>query len=172
MYCKKQSCPCAFFNWSPRHESVMGEWRYSPRILDFDTRLRWVVSFMTRPLHPQGRTPRTHWLGGWVGPRAGLDAVMKREIPSPYRDSNLRSSSPYPSAIPLSYPCSKNVLCIWFFRNLSFCGGKRVGRWRQVVGSGRRWMKLVNRSSRQLLYYNVAEALRRTIFACFIQTQS
>jgi hypothetical protein len=24
----------------------------------------------------------THWLGGWVGPRAGLDAVVKRKIPS------------------------------------------------------------------------------------------
>jgi len=30
---------------------------------------------------------RTHCLGGWVGPRAGLDAVVRREISSPYRDS-------------------------------------------------------------------------------------
>jgi hypothetical protein len=32
--------------------------------------------------------PATHWIGGWVGPRAGLDTVSKRKIPSPYRDSN------------------------------------------------------------------------------------
>jgi hypothetical protein len=33
---------------------------------------------------PEGFTPReralgTHWIGGWVGPRAGLDAVVKRK---------------------------------------------------------------------------------------------
>jgi hypothetical protein len=31
--------------------------------------------------------PVTHWIGGWVGPRAGLDAVVKRKIPSPSRNS-------------------------------------------------------------------------------------
>jgi hypothetical protein len=41
-----------------------------------------------------------------VGPRAGLDAVVKRKIPSPCRDSNPRSSSPQSSAIPLCYPGS------------------------------------------------------------------
>jgi hypothetical protein len=25
------------------------------------------------------RAPDTHWLGGWVGPRAGLDMVSKRK---------------------------------------------------------------------------------------------
>jgi hypothetical protein len=29
----------------------------------------------------------THWIGGWVGPRAGLDAVEKRKILY-YRGSN------------------------------------------------------------------------------------
>jgi hypothetical protein len=24
--------------------------------------------------YPGERTPGTHWIGGWVGPRAGLDA--------------------------------------------------------------------------------------------------
>jgi hypothetical protein len=24
---------------------------------------------------PEERTPGTHWIGGWVGPRVGLDAV-------------------------------------------------------------------------------------------------
>jgi hypothetical protein len=28
-----------------------------------------------------------------LGPRAGLDAVVRRKIPSPYRDSKLRPSS-------------------------------------------------------------------------------
>jgi hypothetical protein len=38
---------------------------------------------------PRERAPGTHWVEGWVGPRAGLDtAVVKRKIPSPCRDSN------------------------------------------------------------------------------------
>jgi hypothetical protein len=44
---------------------------------------------------PRERAPGIHWIGGWVGPRASLDtAVVKRRIPSPYRDSNLLPSSP------------------------------------------------------------------------------
>jgi hypothetical protein len=31
-------------------------------------------------LYPRGRTPGTHWIGGWVGPRAGLDAGARRKI--------------------------------------------------------------------------------------------
>jgi hypothetical protein len=27
-------------------------------------------------------TPRTNWIWGWLSPRAGLDAVAKRKIPS------------------------------------------------------------------------------------------
>jgi hypothetical protein len=30
---------------------------------------------------PRERVPGTHWLGGWVGSRAVLDAVVKRKIP-------------------------------------------------------------------------------------------
>jgi hypothetical protein len=29
----------------------------APRILDFGTRWRWVVSFTSRPLYPQGKNP-------------------------------------------------------------------------------------------------------------------
>jgi hypothetical protein len=52
---------------------------------------------------PQRKEPQGPREGGWVGSRAGLDAVMWRKIPSPYRDSNTPSSSQQPSAIPLSY---------------------------------------------------------------------
>jgi len=34
------------------------------------------------------RTSVTHWIGGRVGPKAFLEAVEKRKIFSPYRDSN------------------------------------------------------------------------------------
>jgi len=38
-----------------------------------------VVSF-TR-FTPRERAPSTQWAGGWVGPRAGLDAVATRKYP-------------------------------------------------------------------------------------------
>jgi hypothetical protein len=52
---------------------------------------------------PRENARGTHLIGCWVGPRSGLDVAVKREIPSLYRDSNTRSSSAYPSAVPLSY---------------------------------------------------------------------
>jgi hypothetical protein len=36
---------------------------------------------------PRERAPCTHWIGGWVDPRAGLDDVEKRN-PWPYQDLN------------------------------------------------------------------------------------
>jgi hypothetical protein len=29
---------------------------------------------------PLGKDPGTHWIGSWVGPRAGLDVTEKRKI--------------------------------------------------------------------------------------------
>jgi hypothetical protein len=46
---------------------------------------------MPRPLHSRGKSPRsTHWVGGWVGPRAGLDAMAKEKNPHrcPCRELN------------------------------------------------------------------------------------
>jgi hypothetical protein len=36
-----------------------------------------MVSFTAREI-----APGTHWIGGWVGPRAGLDPLVKRKITS------------------------------------------------------------------------------------------
>jgi hypothetical protein len=33
----------------------------------------------------------THWMGDWVGPRAGLDTVVKRKIPNQARNLSLRN---------------------------------------------------------------------------------
>jgi hypothetical protein len=37
------------------------------------------------------RVPGIHWIGGWVNPRAVLDTVVKRKIPSPRRKSKPRT---------------------------------------------------------------------------------
>jgi hypothetical protein len=61
---------------------------------------------------PSKRAPGTHWIGGWVGSRAGLDAVVKRRIPSRYWDSNPPIISQWPSATSRSCPGSfSNSTC-------------------------------------------------------------
>jgi hypothetical protein len=42
----------------------------------------------------KGRAPGTHWIGGWLGPRAGLNAVAERETLLGIKPW---SSSQYPS---------------------------------------------------------------------------
>jgi hypothetical protein len=94
-----------------KHHAMKAYWgmevqRHS--FFDLGTRWRWVVSFTTRSFYLRERPPppNTHWIGGWVGPRAGLDAMVKSKIPSPCRDSTPPLSIPQSSAIPLSYPGS------------------------------------------------------------------
>jgi hypothetical protein len=47
---------------------------------------------------PKERAPGIHWIGGWVCPRAVLDAVVKRKIPSTRRESNPRTPIVQPVA--------------------------------------------------------------------------
>jgi len=39
---------------------------------------------------PRERAPFTCWIGGWVGPRAGLDAVARKKFPAPARNRILK----------------------------------------------------------------------------------
>jgi hypothetical protein len=45
-----------------------------------------VINFISRE-----RAPDTQWIGGWVGPKAALDAVVKRKLPSSHLESNSRT---------------------------------------------------------------------------------
>jgi len=40
---------------------------------------KWLASCLGHFI-PRERTPGTHWIGGWVGPRANLEAVEKKKI--------------------------------------------------------------------------------------------
>jgi hypothetical protein len=55
----------------------MGQWKYSSTFLDLDIRWRWVVGqFHIQATLLLGREPPgTHWIGGRVGLRSGLDLV-------------------------------------------------------------------------------------------------
>jgi len=51
--------------------------------LNFGARWRWVVNATPRPLYSRER-PGTYCIGGWVGPRAGVDGYGKSR---PHRNS-------------------------------------------------------------------------------------
>jgi hypothetical protein len=70
---------------------VQGESRY--RSYSFLTSVldggEWLASRPGRALPPRKEPPGTHWTGGCVGPRAGLDTEVRGKIPCLYRGSNI-----------------------------------------------------------------------------------
>jgi hypothetical protein len=88
-----------FFNGASRYEVVLGEWKYSSMhsltsALDGG---EWSASRPGR-FAPRERAPGTHWIGGCMGPGAILDAVARRKLPSPRRDSKPRTPIVQPVA--------------------------------------------------------------------------
>jgi hypothetical protein len=90
----------------------------------------WSASHLGR-FTPRERAPSTHWIGGWVGPRNGLDTVSKIKIPSPCRELNPdHRSARSQSLCRLSYRCSSArvlpTINIWNWRcwisSYAFCG--------------------------------------------------
>jgi hypothetical protein len=80
------------FNWEPRHEGVLWERMYisTHSLTSALDGGEWLTSSPGR-FTPRERASGTHWIGGWVGPRAVLDAMVKRKIPFPRRESNPRT---------------------------------------------------------------------------------
>jgi hypothetical protein len=65
----------------------------------------WGVSFMPQPCStPAKRTPSTHWIGGWVGLRAGLDTEARGNILLPLLEIEPRSPSLYSDTILTELP--------------------------------------------------------------------
>jgi hypothetical protein len=65
-----------------------------------------VVRLKPQPLYPQGKIPGILWTGGWMGPRASLDAMEKKVISCPGGESNPGLQARSPSLYPLGYPIS------------------------------------------------------------------
>jgi hypothetical protein len=81
-----------YFNWAPRRGGVLRDWKYSSThsltsALDGG---EWSASRPGR-FTPRERALGTNWIRGWLGPRAVLDALVKRKIPIPCRESNPRT---------------------------------------------------------------------------------
>jgi hypothetical protein len=104
---------------APCHEDVLGSWRYSSThslmsVVDGGEWSGTCPSCFT----PRERAPSTHWIGGWMGSRAGLDMVSEK------------NSQPLPGIEPLSsdYPaCSQSLyqLLLWYH------GGNKI--WKHCI---------------------------------------
>jgi hypothetical protein len=92
-----------------------------------------------RTFYPRGNSPRNPLIGDWVGPKAGLDAVEKRKISCPCRESDPGRPAVSPSLYRLSYSgslcyfgseCKLNFITEGSsFRNAAFFSFQNIGRW-------------------------------------------
>jgi hypothetical protein len=75
-----------------------------------------MVSFTPQPLHPRGKSPptRTHWIGSWVGPRAGLDAVAKKSFFCRWSNPILTEQYSYTNIFIYIYVCVCVCVCFLF----------------------------------------------------------
>jgi hypothetical protein len=116
----------------------------------------WSVSRPGR-FTPRERVPSTYWIGTWVGPRAVLDVMVKRKIPSPLRESKPRTPIVQPVAqhytdlaitalISVIYDLKINLINNETMRGLMFSRRRRfksrsfgLWRWRQLSPPKRRY---------------------------------
>ena len=73
-------CRTNVFNWFFRlHEGPEESTGVPPLSRNLGTRRRWLGNFTSQSLYLSGEEPGTHCVGGWTGPRAGLDVLKKRK---------------------------------------------------------------------------------------------
>jgi hypothetical protein len=80
-------------------------------IIDFGTKRGWVVSVTPRLRFTLGeRTPGTHWIGGWMGLRAGMNTEARGIILCLCRGSNPKMPS-YSIGIGRKEPAFQTLCC-------------------------------------------------------------
>jgi hypothetical protein len=80
--------------WRRRGERMYSSYSFTTSALDGGVSGQ---RHATVVFYPRGKNPCTHWKGGWVGLRAGLDTEARGKNPlasAAYRTSIARSSSP------------------------------------------------------------------------------
>jgi hypothetical protein len=110
-----------------KHHAIKVYWGVEVRLYAFLNSVldggEWSASHLGRFI-PRERAPGSHWIGGWVGPRASLDAVVNGKIPSSCRDSPAPSPALYHWVIndPYSflYTLNKNFVYISRFPYTSY----------------------------------------------------
>jgi hypothetical protein len=98
MHYKDKVVPCAFL--LTQHHAMKAYWGKYSSTHSLTSALdggEWSASHPSCFI-PRERAPGTHWIGGWVGPRAILDMVVKRKIPSLHQKSNPRTPIVQPAA--------------------------------------------------------------------------
>jgi hypothetical protein len=118
---QKVKLSLCFFKWTPCYEGVLGGGGIVSCILTLALDGgEWSASRPGR-FTPRERAPGIHWIGGWVSPRAILDVVGKRKIPSPCQKSNPRTLIVQPIALcytnwaimALTTQLTLNNFCSW-----------------------------------------------------------
>jgi hypothetical protein len=102
------------FNWAPRHESVLGQWRYSSTAFTsaLDGR-EWSASRYGRFI-PRERAPGTHWIGGWCT----FHRVVEKQ--NPYQNKN-RRRRPDPTPASLLCPPYNISYLSWAAKAVCWC---------------------------------------------------
>jgi hypothetical protein len=105
--------------WAPRHEGVLGEWRYSStHSLTSALDGRWMFSFIARPLYPQGKSlwyQLDRRLDGYQN-RSGRGGEQKNSQPSPGMEPwNPDHTARGPALYRLSYRGSSCLVIVLFF---------------------------------------------------------
>jgi hypothetical protein len=114
----------------------------------------------TAALPSKERAPVTHWIGGWVGPRAGLDEVVKREILSPCRDSNPYHPARSPALYRLSHPIPYEGLLIRaysLFKRRRLSTGNKLTLHKALIKSVMTYLPLLEVRGRHLLKFQLLQ---------------
>jgi len=114
-------------------------------LLSLQPQRGWVVNDMPRLLYPWGR-PSTHWVGGWLGPRASLDGCGKsrpHQVRSP--DCSAHSKLLYRLSYPVLFWFLVGARYLYIVLNIETGSGIPVASTECVMGPLSQGVKVTTR---------------------------